>query len=36
VLKGESLRPRKAAAAAMAPTADAEPVKPNDGNGKSR
>src|SRR5438093_8118101 len=35
-LKGESLRPRKAASAASAPTADSEPIKPSAATGKSR
>ena len=36
VLKGESLRPRKATVAATAPTADAEPVKTSGATAKSR
>lgn len=35
-LKGESLRPRKAASAPTAPTADSEPIKPSAATGKSR
>jgi DNA replication protein DnaC len=36
VLKGESMRPRKAASAAIAPTADSTPIKPSAATGKSR
>jgi DNA replication protein DnaC len=36
VLKGESMRPRKAASAAIAPTADSAPIKPSAATGKSR
>lgn len=34
--QGESLRPRKAAVAVTAPSADAEPVKTSGATGKSR
>ena len=36
VLKGESMRPRKAASAAVAPAADSAPIKPSTATGKSR
>jgi len=36
VLKGESMRPRKAASAANAPTADCAPTQPSGATGKSR
>jgi DNA replication protein DnaC len=36
VLKGESMRPRKAASTAIAPTADSAPIKPSAAAGRSR